>query len=90
MRLPPLTAADSLYRSSGHYRPVRTGEAGAATVVAAIPFCGNCDDILDRCAENGGRPRAVCRACAVGNCFSGVENPLEPLFPPRQRFPWIW
>jgi hypothetical protein len=84
MRLPKFTAAESLYRSDGHYLQRYAGAAPGDVVVPAIPFCGNCDDILDRCAANGGRPRAVCRACATGNCFSGVEDPTpEDPFTPR-------
>jgi len=41
---------------------------------------------------NGFRPRAVCRACLVGNCFSGVEDPTphDPFTPlPGQAFPGL-
>ena len=80
--LPGFTAEASLFKMSGGYcQTGHSADSHAGTVVPAIPFCDNCDEILDRCAENGGRPRAVCRACAIGNCFSGVENP-----PPRN--PW--
>ena len=75
INMPNFTAEASLYRSSGSYRSGQSADSRADTVVPAIPFCGNCDYILDRCARNGGRPRAVCRACAIGNCFSGVEDP---------------
>jgi hypothetical protein len=74
MNLPRFTAAASAYQSQRQYRG-RTAGAHGGTVVPAIPFCGNCDYILDRCEQNGWRPRAVCRACAIGNCFSGVEDP---------------
>ncbi len=40
-----------------------------------IPACSNCDYILDRCSLNNWRPRAVCNACARGDCY-------EPLPPP--------
>jgi hypothetical protein len=75
MRLPKFTATDTLYRSGGRYRHTRSGGSRVDAVVPAIPFCGNCDYILDNCDKNGGRPRALCRACAIGNCFSGVEDP---------------
>ena len=86
MKMPGFTAEVSLYkRSSGYRRADRPAGSNAGTVVPAIPFCDNCDEILDRCSRNGGRPRAVCRACAIGNCFSGVENP--PPLPPGSRGP---
>lgn len=75
MNMPGFRAEASLYRSSSYYCSGQSADSHADTVVPAIPFCGNCDYILDRCARNGGRPRAVCRACAIGNCFSGVEDP---------------
>jgi hypothetical protein len=75
MHLPKFTATETLYKSRRHYLHGRAARGLANTVVPAIPFCGNCDYILDRCAENGGRPRALCRACAFGNCYSGVEDP---------------
>jgi hypothetical protein len=80
MTMPNFAADASVYRSARQYRSagsyglLRGARPGA--VVPAIPFCGNCDEILERCARNGGRPRAVCRACAIGNCFSGVEDPF--------------
>jgi hypothetical protein len=94
MKIPGFNADASLprstktYRSSGHYGHGQSVNSGGDTVIPAIPFCGNCDDILDRCAQNGGRPRAVCNACATGNCFSGVEDPTpsDP-FTPK---PWQW
>ena len=88
MRLPKFTATESLYQSSGNYRHTQSAASQAAMVVPAIPFCGNCDYILDRCAQNGGRPRALCWACLTGNCFSGVEDPTpsDPFTP----VPWQW
>ena len=87
MNMPGFTAEASLYQSSGYCLHGRTAGSHAGTVVPAIPFCGNCDFILDNCERNGWRPRALCAACATGNCFSGVERPpslLNP-FPPD---PW--
>jgi hypothetical protein len=84
MNMPGFTAEASLYTASTGY--CRTGQSSgshANAVVPAIPFCGNCDYILENCERNGYRPRALCLACLTGNCFSGVENP-----PPRP--PWEW
>ncbi|MCM3900743.1 MAG: hypothetical protein ND866_03475 [Pyrinomonadaceae bacterium] len=82
MNMPGFTAEVSLYKlHAGYSVNRRFADSHANTVVPAIPFCGNCDEILDRCSQNGGRPRAVCRACAIGDCFSGVEKPpflLDP------------
>lgn len=90
MNLPNFTAQASLYRTNAHYRMVgNSASSSAGMVVPAIPSCRNCDAILDRCIENGGHPRAVCAACAVGRCSDGVENP-----PPGDPFPgpprWLW
>lgn len=84
MRLPAFTAAQSLYTRGARFRGGQSGDAPSDVVVPALPHCDNCDDILDNCAENGGFPRAVCRACARGRCYSGVENPppSPPGFPP--------
>jgi hypothetical protein len=84
MRLPGFTAGQSL-PAAGRHRAARAGRRErAGAVVPALPFCDNCDEILDRCAANGGKPRAVCRACAEGRCYSGVEVLPEtvPGFPP--------
>lgn len=93
MNMPGFTADASLHRStnsynSGYYHRGQSADTLAGTVVPAIPFCGNCDFILDNCARNGWRPRAVCNACATGNCFSGVEDPTpnDPFTPD----PWRW
>ena len=56
MRHPEFSAEASLYRSKAHYLPGQYGVQGADIVVPAIPFCGNCDWILDRCEQNGWRP----------------------------------
>jgi hypothetical protein len=87
--LPGFTAEASLYKTSGRYQGSRhsAGSAGQL-VIPAIPACRNCDYILDRCERNGWRPRALCNACAVGNCY--VEppppNPFPDPFPPLPRF----
>jgi hypothetical protein len=75
MNTPGFTAERSLYAARGRYRSGRTVASRSGAVIPAIPACANCDAILDRCAENGGRPRALCNACASGNCYSGEENP---------------
>lgn len=78
MRLPEFTATESLYRGRGRYRDGRSRNTQADTVVPAIPACANCDDILDRCAENGGLPRAVCNACARNYCYEEGPIPTPP------------
>jgi len=79
MRLPAFDADRSLYAAAGRYRAARTASGGAAGgVVPARPKCSNCDDILDRCADNGGFPRAVCNACASGNCYEDGPVPVPP------------
>jgi hypothetical protein len=88
MTMPGFTAEASLRNkatsaTNGGHRRGRSVAAQGGTVVPAIPFCGNCDEILDMCAETGGRPWALCRACAIGDCYSGVENPIPP-------YPWGW
>lgn len=80
MNIPGFTAEASVYRASRDFFGSGSADLHSG-VIPAIPFCGNCDEILDRCAENGGRPRAVCNACASGNCFSGVERPPQLLDP---------
>jgi hypothetical protein len=75
VNIPGFSAAASLYQTSGWYLQGGAAQPSGGNVVPAIPFCGNCDFILDNCERNGWRPRAVCNACAVGDCFSGVERP---------------
>jgi len=82
MNIPGFTADVSLYKTgSDFYGFVASDNSTANAVIPAIPFCGNCPEILDRCSRNGGRPRAVCHACAIGDCFSGVERPPALLDP---------
>ena len=84
MNIPGFTAEASIYKTGTVYcRADQSADSRANSVVPAIPFCGNCDYILDRCERNGWRPRALCWACATGNCFSGVENPPAVLQNPR-------
>ena len=88
MKMPGFTAEASLYKTGELYHAAIEGAHASGIVVPAIPFCGNCDYILDRCELNGWRPRALCNACATGNCFSGVEDPTpsDPFTP----VPWRW
>jgi hypothetical protein len=86
MRMPNFTADRALSPQSRHF--AHRARRRSAGVVPAIPFCGNCDEILDRCSRNGFRPRAVCRACLIGDCYSGEENPPIVLNPPHPGFQW--
>ena len=92
MGIPGFSADASLRSRTGHYSGwARRSRSGS--VVPAIPFCGNCDYILENCANNNWRPRAVCNACWTGNCFSGVEDPTpsDPWTPhPSQTFPGLF
>jgi len=82
VNIPGFTAEAVFRKSVGSYRlNGQPGESNAGNVVPAIPFCGNCPEILEHCAQTGGLPRAVCRACEIGNCFSGVERPPQLLDP---------
>jgi len=75
MNVPGFNAEASLYGSINYLGHDHVGVPDANAVIPAIPFCGNCDQILETCEKNGWRPQAVCNACAVGNCYSGVEVP---------------
>lgn len=82
MNIPGFTAESSLYtRGQTYQHSGHAADSQIGNIIPAIPFCDNCDEILDRCSRNGGRPRAVCRACAIGDCFSGVERPPQLLDP---------
>lgn len=82
MKIPGFTAEAVFQKDPGRYRVIaKSRDPHAGGIIPAIPFCGNCPDILDRCARHGGLPRAVCRACAIGDCFSGVERPPQLLDP---------
>ena len=81
MNIPEFTAEASLYRRGTEYLGSSSDATHGAVVIPAIPFCGNCDYILENCRRSGGYPRALCRACATGNCFSGVERPPQLLDP---------
>jgi hypothetical protein len=65
MNMPGFTAAESLYRSRGHYHG-RSADSLADSVVPAAPMCGpKCDAILDRCAA-GLIKGEICSLCV--NC----------------------
>jgi hypothetical protein len=75
MNMPGFTAEQSLSTVRGRYRSGRSIPVGPGAVIPAIPRCENCDWILDNCERNGWRPRALCAACASGDCDSSNENP---------------
>jgi hypothetical protein len=82
MNIPGFTAEAALYKTDGEFCfSVQSANLAANAVTPAIPFCGNCDYILDNCERNGWRPRALCTMCATGNCFKGVERPPQLLDP---------
>jgi hypothetical protein len=89
MNMPGFSAEDSLYKTSKRYQASRhpTNSTGQM-VVPAVPPCGNCDYILDRCSRNGWRPRAVCNACARGDCYDEppMPDPFPDPFEPLPRF----
>jgi len=82
MNIPGFTAQAVFDRSSSSYwLNGRPADSHDGRIVPAIPFCGNCPEILEHCDRTGGLPRAVCHACEIGNCFSGVERPPQLLDP---------
>ena len=88
-KMPGFTADISLYKTYGHYQADRQMlHSSMSTIIPAIPRCENCDGILERCENNGWRPRAVCNACAVGNCYEEppMPDPYPDPFPPLPRF----
>ena len=88
MNMPGFTAETSLYKSSGHYQAGRHALHSPNQIIPAIPRCENCEYILERCENNGWRPRAVCNACAVGHCYEEppMPNPFPDPFSPFPRF----
>jgi hypothetical protein len=77
--IPGFTAEDSLYGTRGHYRTRRHAiNTSTHAIIPAIPRCQNCDYILDQCEIHGWRPRALCNACLVGNCYD--EPPVPDPF----------
>ena len=69
MNIPGFTAEASLYRSGGYRRHRQSADADVRVVVPAIPYCGNCDWILDNCERNGWHPRGLCDMCLRGMCY---------------------
>ena len=89
MNMPGFTADAALYKTSGHYQADRHAISSRMhMIIPAIPMCQNCDAILDRCESNGWRPRALCNACSVGNCYDEppVPDPFPDPFGPLPRF----
>ena len=92
MNIPGFSAETALYKSRHRYRDGKFRASAGNVVIPSIPACRNCDYILDNCERNGWRPRAVCTACAAGNCYEGVEDPTpeDPFTPDlRWRSNWI-
>lgn len=79
MNMPAFTAETSLYATNGHYRAGSRAFPSPNQIFPAIPRCDNCESILERCENNGWRPRAVCNACLFGNCYD--EPPLPDPYP---------
>ena len=75
MKMPGFTAEQALRAQQQHYRSGHLSGLPSDAVVPAIPACRNCDWILDNCEKHGWRPRALCAACAFGNCY---EDPPTP------------
>ena len=91
--MPGFTAEASLYTTGGHYQALhaarsRPAESLSNAVIPALPACGNCDDILERCEANGWRPRALCNACSSGYCYDEppAPDPFPDPFGPLPRF----
>jgi hypothetical protein len=75
MAIPGFNAESSLSANRGFRRLGRSNRSPVDSVVPAIPYCGNCDWILDNCAKTGGRPYALCNACATGACYGPRQFP---------------
>ena len=74
INMPGFTAEVSLHGSatsyaSGDYYRRQSADSHAGKVIPAIPACANCDWILERCEQNGWRPRGLCNLCAIGWCY---------------------
>ena len=88
MNMPGFTADESLYAARRSYVSGSSSQPASNTVVPAIPACRNCDDILDQCEKRGWRPRALCNACAVGDCYEDPPPP-NPFPDPFGRLNWF-
>jgi hypothetical protein len=89
LKIPGFTADHALTAQFGRYRIGQLAASNQNTVIPAIPACRNCDAILDRCESNGWRPRAVCNACASGNCYEVPPMP-DPFPNPFDSGPPHW
>ena len=77
MNIPGFSAEASLQTRSSYFRNGQGHSVAERSdaVIPAIPLCENCEALLEKCAENGGKPRAACNACARGDCdFGGDES----------------
>ena len=74
MTMPGFTAEVSLFASRNFRHLGRVAESPLGLVVPAIPYCGNCDYILDWCARTHSQS-AICRACATGDCYGPPTAP---------------
>jgi hypothetical protein len=84
MNIPGFNAEASLYKGGSYRHRGQLASSRGGSIIPAIPRCENCDWILENCERNGWRPRALCAACAVGNCYE--EPPMPEPFPPFPRF----
>jgi hypothetical protein len=87
--MPGFTADASIYRTRRHYQAGRRSRSSPTDmIVPAIPACRNCDYILDQCELHNWRPRALCNACAFGNCYEEppAPDPFPDPFGPLPRF----
>jgi hypothetical protein len=87
--MPGFTAEASIYKTSRHYHASRRSPSSPTDMITpAIPACRNCDYILDQCELHNWRPRALCNACAVGNCYDEppAPDPFPDPFGPLPRF----
>jgi len=70
MNIPGFTAAESVYRSRGHYLG-RSADLPSDIVVPTAPMCGpSCDAILQRC-NDGLMKGTICSLCS--NCGTSPE-----------------
>ena len=89
LKMPGFTADRALHPPFGGYRSDQSATPSANAVIPAIPACRNCDSILERCENNGWRPRAVCNACASGRCYEDPPMP-DPYPNPFDSGPPHW
>jgi hypothetical protein len=75
MTIPGFTAEVSLSARRSYRGLGRIAEAHVDSIVPAIPYCGNCDYILEWCARTHNSHSAICIACATGNCYGPPTTP---------------